>query len=168
MVLHYRRSGMVLQRQTMLNTGWWEANIAEYLAPNAVAEAARGLGFPHGEVRLALARAAEIEGKKVGRWEIAAEVACAAAPSLQQDTLLAAARSEAVIERVRASSRAFDALQVNQRPAFLLQSEIGDRAVFSGLVHKEPLVATVEAMLHDVRAYRSFHAHFGSTPPTKG
>lgn len=37
----YRRSGTIMRSAFMLNTGWFEAGQKEYLAPNAVAEAAR-------------------------------------------------------------------------------------------------------------------------------
>jgi hypothetical protein len=56
-------------------------------------------------------------------------------------------------------------LQVNQRPTFALESNIGDRAVFSGLVKLAPIAATIDAMLEDAAAYASHAAHFGSPPP---
>ena len=58
----------------------------------------------------------------------------------------------------------FHALQVNQRPTFLLENAIGDRAVFSGLATAAPLAATIEAMLSDAAAYASHAAHFGPPP----
>ena len=59
----------------------------------------------------------------------------------------------------------FHALKATQRPAFLLDSEIGDRAVFSGFWKLEPLVAAVDSMLADAAAYDSYKAHFGGPPP---
>ena len=100
----------------------------------------------------------------MGRWEVAIPVAAAAA-KLHQKKLLKLAQSPVVAKRVAASSAAFDALQVDQRPTFLLVSPIGDRAVFSGLARVEPIAATLDAMLADVAAYASFAAHFGSSPP---
>jgi hypothetical protein len=67
---------------------------------------------------------------------------------------------------VAASTAEFVAHRINQRPAFVLTSVIGDKAVFSGLVRAEPLAATVESMLADAARYASFAAHFG--PPPKG
>ena len=61
-------------------------------------------------------------------------------------------------------SSEFLLFQINQRPAFVLANEIGDRAVFSGLATAGPLVATIEAMLHDAAAYASYSAHFGLPP----
>jgi hypothetical protein len=46
----------------------------------------------------------------------------------------------------------------------LLQDDIDDRAVFSGLVTAAPLIATIEAMLADTAAYASYAAHHGAPP----
>jgi hypothetical protein len=46
-----------------------------------------------------------------------------------------------------------------------LESNIGDRAVFSGLVKVAPLAAAIDAMLDDATAYASHAVHFGSPPP---
>jgi hypothetical protein len=56
-------------------------------------------------------------------------------------------------------------LQVTQRPTFLLESNIGDRVVISGLATIGPLAASIDAMLNDAAAYASHAAHFGATPP---
>jgi len=56
-------------------------------------------------------------------------------------------------------------LQVTQRPAFVLENNIGDRAVFSGLVKAGPIASTIDKMLDDAAAYASHAAHFGSPPP---
>ena len=53
---------------------------------------------------------------------------------------------------------------MTQRPTFLLESNIGDRAVFSGLVMAAPLIAAIDAMLSDAAAYAGHAAHFGSPP----
>lgn len=58
----------------------------------------------------------------------------------------------------------FHALQVTQRPAFLIENAIGDRAVFSGIVRLEPLAAAIDALLADQAAYDSYKAHFGGPP----
>jgi hypothetical protein len=70
-----------------------------------------------------------------------------------------------VIEtRVRADTADFHLLQVTQRPTFVLDSEIGDRAVFSGFAKAPPLAAALDAMLDDVEAYTAHAAHFGAPP----
>jgi hypothetical protein len=40
----YRRSGTVMRSPFMLNSGWLEPEIKQYLVPNLVAEAARDFG----------------------------------------------------------------------------------------------------------------------------
>jgi hypothetical protein len=46
----------------------------------------------------------------------------------------------------------------------LIANDIGDRAVFSGTVRAEPLVAAIEAQLSDEAAYVSWRAHCGDPP----
>ncbi len=159
----YRRSGTIVRSPFMLNAGWFEPGRAIYEAPNLVAESAKDLGVNDDRVRLALAHAAEREGKKVGRWEIAIEVA-AKAVKLNQAKLRARAKSAAVAARVKKTSEEFAALLVTQRPTFLIENAIGDRAVFSGIVRVEPLAAAIEALLADQAGYDSYQAHFGGPP----
>lgn len=159
----YRRSGTLVQSPFRLNAGWFEPGRKNYDVPNLVAEAAKDFGVTDDRVRLALAHAAEREGRKVGRWEVAIPVAVKAA-RLNRGKLLARARSATIAARVKRSSDEFDALQVTQRPTFLIENAIGDRAVFSGVVRPEPLVAAVEALLADQAAYDSYAAHFGGPP----
>jgi len=159
----YRRSGTIVRSPFMLNSGWL-THSKEYLPPNCVAEAAKEFGATDDRVRLALMEAAMREGQKVGDWNVAVAVAAKAA-GLDAATLLKQARSAKIEKRVRAATAEFHALQVTQRPAFVLDDNIGDRAVFSGLVKVAPLAAAIDAMLDDAAAYASHAAHFGSPPP---
>lgn len=160
----YRRSGTITRSPFMLNSGWFEPELKEYLAPNLVAEAAKDFGVVDDRARLAIADAALREGRKVGRWEEAAAVAARAA-GLDATTLLKKARSPEIESRARATTAEFHALQVTQRPTFLIENTIGDRAIFSGLAVAAPLGAAIEAMLHDAAGYESHAAHFGALPP---
>jgi len=159
----YRRSGSIVRSPFMLNSGWFDPAIKQWLAPNYITEAARDLGAGDDRVRLAIAHAAMREGKKVGRWEEVGPIAAAAA-GLDQAKLVARAQAAEIKQRVEASSREFDNLQVNQRPTFLVENAIGDRAVFSGIVKIEPLAAAMDALLADQGAYVSYKAHFGDVP----
>ena len=159
----YRRSGMMNRSPFMLSTDWYDASLPEWLAPNCVAEAAKDFEITDDRVRLAIAYAALREGKKVGDWEVAAQIA-AAAGKIDEKTLLERAKSPDIEKRIRASTAEFHALQVTQRPTFVLDTEIGDRAVFSGFVKWPPLVAALDAMLDDADAYTAFAAHFGAPP----
>lgn len=158
----YRRSGTIVRSPFMLNSGWL-THSKEYLPPNCVAEAAKDFGAGDDGVRLALMEGAMREGQKVGEWEVAVAVAAKAA-GLDAAALLKRAQSPEVGQRVRNTTAEFHALQVTQRPTFVLESNIGDRVVVSGLVKVAPLVAATDAMLEDAAAYASHAAHFGSPP----
>jgi predicted DsbA family dithiol-disulfide isomerase len=160
----YRRSGTIMRSPFMLNAGWFEPGMEPYQVPSLVAEAGKDFHVTDDRIRLALALAGDREGKKVGRWDVAVDIAAAAA-GLDRTALLKRAQSPEVAARTRASTAEFNALQVTQRPAFLLENNIGDCAVFSGLVKAEPIAATIDAMLADAAAYASYAAHFGSSPP---
>jgi predicted DsbA family dithiol-disulfide isomerase len=159
----YRRSGLVMRSPFMLSSGWFEAGQKEFLAPNAVAEAARDFGVTDDRARVAIATAALRNGQRVLNGKIAAAVA-AKASALDAKKLLARSQSPSVEKRVRASTAEFHALQVTQRPTFVLTSSIGDCAVFSGLAKAAPIAAAVDAMLEDAAAYASHAAHVGDPP----
>jgi len=161
----YRRSGMMMRSPFMLNTEWYDPSLAEWLAPNCVAEAAKDFGITDDRVRLALAHAALREGKEIGDWNVAADTG-AEAGGIDTGKLLALAKSAEIEQRVRTSTAEFHALQVTQRPAFVIDTDIGDRAVFSGLIKLEPLTATIDSMLDDAAVYAAHKAHFGD-PPAK-
>jgi predicted DsbA family dithiol-disulfide isomerase len=161
----YRRSGMMMRSPFILSTDWYDASLPEWLAPNCVADAAKDFGLVDDSVRLALSHGALREGRKLSDWEVAAEIGAGAA-KIDKKELLERARSPEIEKRVRASTAEFHALQVTQRPTFVIDTEIGDRAVFSGVVKLEPLAATLDSMLDDATAYAAHKAHFGD-PPAK-
>jgi predicted DsbA family dithiol-disulfide isomerase len=159
----YRRSGMMMRSPFMLNTDWYDPKLPEWLAPNCIAEAARDFQITDDRVRLALAHAALREGKKVAEWDVSAQVG-ADAGKIDKKKLLDRAKSSEIEKRIRASTAEFHALQITQRPTFVIDTEIGDRAVFSGLVKLEPMVATLDGMLDDAAIYAVHAAHFGQPP----
>lgn len=161
----YRRSGgTVMRSPQMMNSGWFEPKRkGDYRAPNWVAEAARSMGRGDDTVRLALARAALREGRKVGDLDLAVAVAAKAA-KLDPRKLRTRALSAEVRRAVEDSTAEFHAHRITQRPAFILTDAIGDKAVFSGLVTAEPLAAAIEAMLSDTAAYAAHAAHHGPPP----
>jgi predicted DsbA family dithiol-disulfide isomerase len=159
----YRRSGTIVRSPFMLNAGWLEEGMTEYPAPNLVAEAAKDLGVTDDRVRLAIANAAMREGKKVHRWEDCIPIA-AEAGKLNADELMKRAKSPGIERRARATTAEFHALQVSQRPTFVLESEIGDKAVFSGVWKARSMIEAIETMLADEAAYKSWAAHMGPAP----
>ena len=161
-----QRSGATVMRSPFkLNPGWVDFPVTAdtYPAASAVAEAARALGASGDEVRLALAHAGEREGRKVGRMAEAVAIAARVA-GLPPKKLRAKAESAEIAARLKATTAEFFAHQIGQRPAFVLEDDIGDKAVFSGLVRLEPLVVTLDAMLADVAAYATHAVHYGSPP----
>ena len=161
---YYCRSGIMMRSPFRLKPGWFEPNIQECLAPNLIAEAARDLGVTDDRVRMALANATVRDGQHTNDWNLAADIG-AKAGGFDKAKLLERARSPEIEARARASTAEFHALQVTQRPTFVIDSEIGDRAIFSGFAKVEPIAATVDAMLDDLEAYASHAAHFGEPPP---
>jgi predicted DsbA family dithiol-disulfide isomerase len=159
----YRRSGTIVRSPYMLDAGWYEPEIKQYLAPNLLALAAKALGVKDDRVRLALAHAGVREGRKIGRWEVATPIA-AAAGGLDAAKLRSTAEGPEVAAVAQATTAEFHALQVTQRPTFLIENSIGDRAVFSGIVRLKPLEAAIEALLLDEAAYASWKVHFGQPP----
>jgi len=160
----YRRSGTITRSPFMLHSGWFEQERnGLYLAPNLVAEAGKDFGHSEDKLRLALSNAAVREGRKIGGLDEAIAVA-AQACSLDPVALRKHAESPEVLQRVQASTTEFHGFKISQRPAFLIEDSIGDRAVFSGLTQAAPLVATIDAMLSDAAGYATHAAHFGGPP----
>lgn len=161
----YQRSGgTVMHSPFMLNSGWFDPELkGHYEAPNRVAEAGKDFGFTGDEIRRALNHAGLRDGKRIGELTEAVSVA-AKASGIKASELQARAESPEVNARVDASTAEFFAHQIGQRPSFVLQDAIGDKAIFSGLVRLEPLVATIDAMLADTAAYKAHAAHFGGPP----
>ncbi|HWD20931.1 MAG TPA: DsbA family protein [Verrucomicrobiae bacterium] len=160
----YQRSGAIMRSPFALNADWADPDLRQHVVPNYIAQAAREFTGSDERVRLALGQAALREGRHVWQWDVAAQVAAEAA-GLDRAALLTRARTAAIEAQVNATTAEFHALQVTQRPAFLLENEIGDRAVFSGIVKAEPIAATIDAMMADATAYACHTAHFGGPPP---
>ncbi|MGC3992280.1 MAG: DsbA family protein [Chthoniobacteraceae bacterium] len=160
----YRRSETLTGAEIKLSTGWFEAGRPEYVAPNAVAEAAKDFGLIDDRVRDAIARAAVIEGRKIGDLAEAVRIAVEAVPELDSTALSERAQSQEVLQRLRATTAEFHALDIDQRPAFVLENAIGDRAVLSGIVHAEPLLALVGSMLADEAVQAAYGGRFGGPP----
>jgi predicted DsbA family dithiol-disulfide isomerase len=161
---YYRRSGLMNRSPFMLRSDSYEPVLPEYLAPNLVAEAARDLGIKDDSVRLALSNAILREGSKAIRdVNVAAEIG-ARAGGLEKGNLLERVKLPEIEKRIRQSTTDWEALKVTQRPTFLVDTEIGDRAIFSGVIRLEPIAATLDSMIDDAAAYAAHAAHFGAPP----
>lgn len=158
---YYRRSGSVMRSAFMLNSSWFDPALnGNYNVPNYVAEAAKDLGFTDDRLRRHLSKAALIDGQKIGHLDTAVTIVSEEF-NIDPTQLKTLALSQDVQNRVAKSTEIFHTHQIDQRPAFIIQSDIGDKAIFSGLVKPYPLIATINAMRSDSAGYASYHAHFG-------
>lgn len=160
----YARSKSLQAKIPSLTPEWFEAERhGDYEAPHLVAEAGRDFGCTDDALRRALAQAALQEGQKVGDLETSVNIA-ARRFSLDANQLRTAALSDTVRQRVAASTAEFHAHQLTKRPAFIITSSIGDKAVFSGVINRETLVNTLDSMLSDNQGYHTFSDQFGPMP----
>jgi predicted DsbA family dithiol-disulfide isomerase len=139
---------------------WFEGPANSTSTANLAAEAARALGVTDDRVRLALSRAGMIEGRPLGRREIVVEIA-AQAGALDPRALDEKMNDPAIAHILRENAATFAGLAVHgvdQRPTFIFENTIGDRAILSGVWRYEPLAACASAMLADERAYATFAA----------
>ena len=101
--------------------------------------------------------------KAIRDVDVAAEIG-ARASGLDKAKLVDRAKSPEIEKRIRQSTADWQALKVMQRPTFLIDTEIGDRAIFSGVIRLEPIAATLDSMIDDAVAYAAHAAHFGAPP----
>jgi hypothetical protein len=84
------------------------------------------------------------------------------ASGITTEALTNAIDDPALASELQKSLLEFESYRIDQRPALILQSTIGDTAVFSGLYRSEPIFAAFEAMFGDEEKYA---AHASSHPP---
>ena len=152
---YYQRTHRVTG--VMLNPAWLESTSDGSRWANLAAEAARGLGCADDRVRIALARAAMIDGRRACDRAVAIDVASAAS-GLSSAAIERAMADPATAARIEASRAEFARLGVNVRPTFVVRNAVGDISVLSGCWRFEPLSAAVQAHIDDQRAYESFMA----------
>jgi predicted DsbA family dithiol-disulfide isomerase len=155
---YYDRCDSVTGRR--FNHHWIEKSGQTTWVPNAVIQAAENLGQGDA-VREVLKREGLMEGKPFLRLEVAIELA-AKATGISQAELTNAVNDEKTVNAIKASTAEFSLLPANQRPTFLLRSNIEDTALLSGIYRPEPVFAAIEAMISDEDAYERFR---GSYPP---
>jgi predicted DsbA family dithiol-disulfide isomerase len=140
-----------------LNPIWLESTADGTKWANVAAEAARGLGCTDDRVRLALARSAMVDGKRMSQRDVAVATA-AAAGGLPLEDLARAMDDPQTAARIRASSDEFTAYRVDVRPTFVMRSAIADTSVLSGCWRFEVLAAAIRGLLEDQDKYDEFVA----------
>jgi predicted DsbA family dithiol-disulfide isomerase len=157
---YYDRCEFVTGRR--FNHNWIEKSGQDSWVPNAVIQAAESLGQGDA-VREILKTEGLMEGKPILRLEVALELA-AKASGLRQSDLEQAVNDEKTANAIKASTAEFGLLPANQRPTFLLRSNIEDTVLLSGIYRPEPVFAAIEAMISDEDAYERFRASYPPIP----
>lgn len=140
-----------------LNPAWRESADDTTWFANLATEAARGLGIEDDRVRLAMARAAMIDGRHVGRKDIALHVA-AQASGLRPADLEREMDAPRTEQRMHLTTQSYKALGLQVQPAFVFRNDIEDTAILSGLFRYETLRSCGEEMLAADDGYAAFSA----------
>jgi predicted DsbA family dithiol-disulfide isomerase len=157
---YYDRCDFVTGRR--FNHNWIEKSGQMTWVPNAVIQAAEGLGHGH-VVREILKTEGLMEGKPILRLEVALELA-AKASGISQSALRHAVNDEKTANAIKTNTTEFGLLPANQRPTFLLRSNVEDTVLLSGIYRPEPVFAAIEAMISDEDAYERFRASYPPIP----
>jgi len=155
---YYDRCEVVTGRR--FNHRWLERKGLSTWVPNILIAAAWRFGKGK-EVHLALKSAGMDRGEPILQRARALKLA-AQASGIATEALASALEDPALAAELRDSLAEFESYRIDQRPAFVLRSAIGDTAVFSGIYRSEPIFAALEAMLRDEEKYRE---HAASHPP---
>jgi predicted DsbA family dithiol-disulfide isomerase len=157
---YYDRCDFVTGRR--FNHNWIEKSGQTTWVPNAVIQAAESLGYGDA-VREILKTEGLMEGRPILRLEVALELA-AKASGISQSELQHAVNDEKTANAIKTSTAEFGLLPGNQRPTFLLRSNIEDTVLLSGIYRPEPVFAAIEAMISDEDAYERFRASYPPIP----
>jgi predicted DsbA family dithiol-disulfide isomerase len=139
-----------------MNLGWWHESY-DWLVPDRTVAAARTLGATGSDVRLALARAGLCDGRNITDRNVACSIA-AEASGLDAAALGATYDAPETTLWLMRCSEEFKASGVRLRPAFVLENELGDRVLLSGIWNAEPLRCAIAALSTDEQGYKDFVA----------
>jgi predicted DsbA family dithiol-disulfide isomerase len=157
---YYDRCDFVTGRR--FNHNWIEKSGQTTWVPNAVIQASESLGYGDA-VREILKTEGLMEGKQILRLEVALALATKAS-GISQSELEHAVNDEKTANGIKTSTAEFGLLPANQRPTFLLRSNIEDTVLLSGIYRPEPVLAAVESMVSDEDAYERFRASYPPIP----
>jgi predicted DsbA family dithiol-disulfide isomerase len=130
-----------------MNAAWVDTPEATTMHANQAAEAARTLGVTDMSLVRALNRANVIDGRPLGRREPALDEA-ARISGLDRAELDRVMRDPATAARIKQTTAEFEALNLPQRPSYVLRNPTGDLALLSGIYTFESLDAVIGEMLH--------------------
>ena len=135
---------------------WIEKRGQSTWLPNALIYASEKLSYWN-KVHEALKIAGLTRGEPILRRDVALQIAVSATGASQAQ-LESALDDPETSKAISASTAEFNAFAVNQRPTFVIRSEIEDTAVFSGIYRAEPILAALDAMIADENAYSRYAA----------
>jgi predicted DsbA family dithiol-disulfide isomerase len=146
---YYDRCEMVTGRR--FNHRWLESKYQSTRIPNSLIAAAWRFGKGKA-VHGALRSAAMDRGEPILQRAVALKLA-AEASAIATETFASAIDDPLLAAELEQSLSEFESYRIDQRPAFVLRSAIGDTAVFSGIYRREPIFAALDAMLQDEEKY---------------
>jgi predicted DsbA family dithiol-disulfide isomerase len=141
---YYARTAKISGVQ--MNAAWVDTPDATTMHANQAAEAARTLGVTDMSLVRALNRANVIDGKPLGRREPALDEA-ARLSGLDRAELDRVMRDPSTAARIKQTTAEFEALNLPQRPSYVLRNPTGDLALLSGIYTFESLDAVIGEML---------------------
>lgn len=142
---YYARTAQI--SGVVMNAAWHDAPETTTYFANLAAEAARTLGVTDMSLVRALNRASVIDGKPLGRRETALDEA-ARLSGLGRAELDRVMRDPATAARIKQTTAEFEALNLPQRPSYVVRNPTGDLALLSGIYTFESLDAVIGEMLH--------------------
>lgn len=138
-----------------LSDAWHDSPESTTKFANQAAEAARALGAADSRVRRGLSRAAMLEGKPLGRRDVAVQEA-ARLSGFAPERIAELMEAPQVLQRIAQATQEYRDLALPQLPSFVMRNTTGDLAVFSGLYTFESLDAAIGEMLHASRITEAF------------
>lgn len=148
LVWYYARTAKMTGVQ--LNDAWHASADTTTKYANQAAEAARALGAADSQVRRGLSHAALIDGKPLGKRDVAIEEA-ARLGGFPKERIAQTMESAQVAQRIAQTTQEYKDLALPQLPSFVMRNTSGDLAVFSGLYTFESLDSVIGEMLHASR-----------------
>src|SRR5579863_1495377 len=124
--------------------GTWFANAVALVGTEMSGEAMRTMH--------AMMSAALEQGAKAGRADVCFEL-MGKYLGIPASDVAARVNDPATAARLEAGNHRLAALGADERPTFLLESEIGDRALLKGMWQEDAVAGVAMALLHDERSY---------------
>lgn len=147
----YSRGALAYGRT--MRSDWYESDTTTTWFANAVAYVGGTVtGQPIRAAHSVMSAAME-QGQMLGRANLCYEMMAhhTGRPASEIGRLVGASEVKTALD---AGNRRLAEIGSDERPTFVLENDIGNRILLKGMWHKELVVASALALLHDERAYR--------------